>query len=306
MKTTSVLLLLVLPFAAWAQGDLEVLPVQGSVFAIFGPGGNTTVQVGSQGVVVVDTQPAALSAKVLEEIGRLSSKPIRHIILTNGTDQNAGGAAKLAKAGRYVRVIDSIDPRGADTRAAIIAHLAVLDRMAEAKIPSDSWPTDTYNTEEWSLFVNGEAVQLFHIPEAQTDGDTIVFFRRSDVISAGGIFDMTSYPRFDPRAGGSIDGIIEGLNRILDIAVPGENQEGGTVVIPGRGRLSDETDVANYRDMVTIIRDRIRSMVDKGASLEEVRKSRPTRDYDALYPNPEWTGEMFVEAVYRGLSKERK
>jgi glyoxylase-like metal-dependent hydrolase (beta-lactamase superfamily II) len=191
MKTTSVLLLLVLPLAAWAQGGLEVLPVQGSVFAIFGPGGNTAVQVGSQGVVVVDAQPAALSAKVLEETGRLSSKPIRHIILTNGTDQNAGGAAKLAKAGRYVRVIDSIDPRGADTRAAIIAHLAVLDRMTEAKIPSDSWPTDTYNTEEWSLFVNGEAVQLFHIPEAQTDGDTIVFFRRSDVISAGGIFDMT-------------------------------------------------------------------------------------------------------------------
>jgi len=139
MKTTSVLLLLVLPFAAWAQGDLEVLPVQGSVFAIFGPGGNTTVQVGSQGVVVVDTQPAALSAKVLEEIGRLSSKPIRHIILTNGTDQNAGGAAKLAKAGRYVRVIDSIDPRGADARAAIMAHLNVLDRMTQAKLPSDSW-----------------------------------------------------------------------------------------------------------------------------------------------------------------------
>jgi glyoxylase-like metal-dependent hydrolase (beta-lactamase superfamily II) len=306
MKISTIALLFFLPIAAPAQGDLEVLPVQGNVFALFGPGGNTTLQVGPQGVVVVDAQPATLSAKVLEAIGRLSAKPIRHIILTNGADQNAGGAANLAKAGRYVRVIDSIDPRGADTRAAIMAHLNVLDRMTQAKTPSDSWPTDAYNTEEWSLFVNGEAVQLFHIPRATTDGDTIVFFRRSDVISAGGILDMTSYPRFEPQKGGSIDGIIEGLNRILDIAVPGENQEGGTVVIPGRGRLSDETDVANYRDMVTIIRDRIRSMIGKGASLQEVRESRPTRDYDGLYPNREWTGDMFVEAVYRDLSKERK
>jgi glyoxylase-like metal-dependent hydrolase (beta-lactamase superfamily II) len=299
-------LLLFLQIAAAAQGDLEVLPVQGNVFALFGPGGNTTLQVGPQGVVVVEAQPATLSAKVLEAIGRLSTKPIRHIILTNGADQNAGGAATLAKAGRYVRVIDSIDPRGADTRAAIMAHLNVLNRMTEDKIPSDSWPTDTYNTEEWSLFVNDEAVQLFHIPGANTDGDTIVFFRRSDVISAGDLFDMTSYPRFDAQKGGSIEGIIEGLNRILDIAVPGENQEGGTVIIPGRGRLSDETDVANYRDMVTIIRDRIRAMVRKGASLQQVQESRPTRDYDALYSNREWTGEMFVEAVYRDLSKERK
>jgi cyclase len=293
---------LALAFAAGAQTGLEVLPVQGNVFAIFGPGGNTTVQVGSQGAVVVDTQPAALSAKVLEAIGRLSSRPIRHVILTNGSDQNAGGAANLANAGRYIRVIDSIDPRGADTRSAIMAHLNVLNRMTAAKVPSDSWPTDTYNSGEWSLFVNGEAVQLFHIPEAQTDGDTIVFFRRSDVISAGAIFDATAYPRFDPKAGGSIEGIIEGLNRILDIAVPGENQEGGTVIVPGRGRLSDETDVANYRDMATIIRDRIRAMVSKGVSLEDVKKSRPTRDYDGIYSNREWNGDMFTEAIYHDLS----
>jgi glyoxylase-like metal-dependent hydrolase (beta-lactamase superfamily II) len=292
--------------AASAQGDLEVLPVQGNVYAIFGPGGNTTVQVGSQGAVVVDAQPAAWSAKVLDVIGRLAAKPIRHVILTNGTDQNAGGAANLAKAGRYVRVIDSVDPRGADTRAAIMAHLNVLDRMTENKVPPDSWPTDTYASPEWSLFVNGEAVQLFHIPEAQTDGDTIVFFRRSDVISAGGIFDATSYPRFDPQVGGSIGGIIEGLNRILDLAVPGENQEGGTVVIPGRGRLSDETDVANYRDMVTIVRDRVRAMAAKGSSLDEVKKARLTRDYDAIYSSPEWSGDRFVEAIYKDLSKDRK
>ncbi len=301
MKTLTVLLL-ALPFAASAQSDLEVLPVQGNVFAIFGPGGNSTVQVGSEGVVVVDTQPAALSAQMVEAIGHLSPKPIRHVILTNESDQSSGGAANLAKAGVYVRVIDSVDPRGGDSRAAIMAHLSVLDRMTDAGVPSDRWPTDTYYVGEWSLYVNGEAVQLFHIPAAQTDGDTIVFFRRSDVISTGGILDMTSYPQFDLKAGGSIDGILEGLNRILDIAVPGQGESGGTLVVPGRGRLCDQTDVANYRDMVTIIRDRVRAMVEAGASLEDVKKSRPTQDYDGLYLNPTWTGERFVEAIYQDLS----
>ena len=202
--------------------------------------------------------------------------------------------------------MDSIDPRGLDARASIIAHVNVLARMTSDKTLSDSWPTDTYFTSEWPLFSNGEAVQLFHIPAAHSDGDTIVFFRRSDVVSTGAIFDATAYPRFDPHRGGSIAGIIEGLNRVLDITVAGENQEGGTVVVPGRGRLSDETDVANYRDMVTIIRDRIRDMVMKGMSLDQVKRARPTSDYDGLYDTRrDWTSEMFVEAVYRDVSRSK-
>jgi len=298
----STLLLLLLPLAGAAQGTLEVLPVQGNVYAIFGPGGNSTVQVGSDGAVVVDTQPAALSAKVLEAIKTISPKPIRFILLTNGTEQNSGGAANLAKAGHYIRVIDSIDPRGADSRAAIMAHLNVLNRMTGDKVSSDLWPTDTYYVSEWAVFVNNEAVQMFHIPAAQTDGDTIVFFRRSDVISAGPILDMTAYPRIDLKAGGGIAGIIEGLSRILDLAIPGEGQSGGTLVVPGRGRLCDQTDVANYRDMVVVIRNRVRAMLEAGASLEQVKNSRLTRDYDPLYPNADWTGEMFVEAIYRDLN----
>jgi glyoxylase-like metal-dependent hydrolase (beta-lactamase superfamily II) len=146
---------------------------------------------------------------------------------------------------------------------------------------------------------------LFHVPAAHSDGDTIVFFRRSDVIATGAIFDATAFPRFDPARGGGIAGIIEGLNRVLDLAVPGENQEGGTVVIPGRGRLSDETDVANYRDMVTIVRDRVRAMVTKGMSLEQVLRAKPTADYDGLYGGlSDWTSEMFVTAVYRDVSRK--
>jgi len=295
------------PMAADDPGALQVLPAQGNVYVLAAAGGNTTVQIGSEGAIVVDTQPAALSEKVIEAVGRLSPRPIRHIVLTSGGDQQAGGAAKLSKAGRYIRVIDTIDPRGLDTRASIIAHLNVLNRMSVDNVPSDTWPTDTYFTPEWSVFSNGEAVQLVHVESGHSDGDTIVFFRRSDVVSTGAIFDASGYPRFNPARGGSIDGIVEGLHRVLDITVPGENQEGGTVVVPGRGRLSDETDVANYRDMVTIIRDRVRAMVAKGLSLEQVQQATPTSDYDGLFePRRDWTREMFVEAIYRDLAGPRE
>jgi len=306
----AVTLLMITGPAAWtridAQGEVIVLPAQGNVYILAGPGGNSAVQIGSEGPLIVDTQPAAMSARVLEAVRGLSPRPIRHVVLTSGGEQQAGGAAAISKAGRYIRVIDSIDPRGLDARASIMAHLSVLNRMSAGTTPSDSWPTDTYFTPEWSIFSNGEAVQLFHVASATSDGDTIVFFRRSDVVSTGAIFDATAYPRFDPDRGGSIAGIIEGLNRVLDLTIPGENQEGGTVVIPGRGRLSDETDVANYRDMVTIIRDRIRAMVGKGLSLDQVKRARPTMDYDGLFERrSDWTSDMFIEAIYRDLQRSK-
>jgi cyclase len=286
-----------------AQADLEVLPAQGQVSALVSPAGNAAVQIGPDGPLVVDTQPAAMSERVLAAIRTLSPRPIRHIVLTSGDDRSAGGAPALAKAGRFVRVIDSIDPRGLDTRASIIAHLNVLTRMAAGNAASAAWPTDTYFTPQWSVFSNGEGIELVHVPNAHTDGDTIVFFRRSDVVVAGAVFDTTGYPRFDAGTGGSIDGVIEGLNRIVDIAIPGENQEGGTVVIPGRGRLADETDVANYRDMATIVRDRIREMVKKGATLDEVKRARPTSDYDGIYATTDWPADRFVEAVYHSVGR---
>jgi cyclase len=293
---------------ATAQQRLEVLPVQGNVFVIVGPGGNTTVQIGPEGPVVVDTQPAALSGAVLDAIGSLTPQPIRHIVLTSGDDQASGGAGALSKAGRYVRVIDSIDPRGSDTRASIIGHLNVLNRMSATKAPSDIWPTDTYFTNLWTLFSNGEAVRFIHMPAAHTDGDTMVFFRRSDVIASGAVFDTTTYPRFDLDHGGSIAGVLDALNRVVEIAVSGESQQGGTVVVPGRGRLSDQTEVANYRDMVTIIRDRVREHIDKGHSLEEAKSAKLTRDYDGLFDaqTDGWNGERFVEAIYRDLRRRTR
>jgi cyclase len=289
-----------------AQTDLELLPAQGQVSALVSAAGNAAVQIGPDGPLVVDTLPAAMSERVLAAIRTLSPRPIRHIVLTSEDDRSAGGAPALAKAGRFVRVIDSIDPRGLDTRASIIAHLNVLNRMTAANGPSAAWPSDTYFTPQWPIFANGEGIELVHVPNAHTDADTIVFFRRSDVVVTGAIFDTTAYPRFDAGAGGSIDGVIEALNRVLDIAIPGDNQEGGTVIIPGRGRLADETDVANYRDMVTIVRDRIREMAKKGATVDEVKRARPTSDYDGIYATAEWTPDRFVEAVYDSVRKEAR
>jgi glyoxylase-like metal-dependent hydrolase (beta-lactamase superfamily II) len=234
------------------------------------------------------------------------------VIVTSADSDHTGGNERVSVAGRYVRLLDTFDPRGSDTNASIIAHVNVLERMSgpsgkQSPTPAGAWPSDTYFTNEWELFVNDEALQLFHVPAAHTDGDTMVFFRRSDVISTGDIYSTVGYPEFDPARGGSIAGIIDGLNQIVEITIPGENQQGGTVVIPGHGRLSDETDVANYRDMVTIIRDRILDMKQKGMSLDQVKAARPTRDYDARWGSTTgpWTTDMFVEAVYRTVEAPR-
>ena len=288
-----------------AQGELEVLHAQGNVFMVVGPSGNTSVQVGHEAVVVVDTQSAAVSDALLAAIAKLSTKPIRHIINTSADGEHTGGNEAVSRAGTYVRLIDSFDPRGQRSEAGIVAHVNVLGRMSTpgTQVPAAAWPSDTYFTEQWALFVNGEALQLIHVPEAHTDGDTMVFFRRSDVIATGDIYSTTRYPRFDAERGGSLAGVIDGLNRILDIAIPGENQEGGTVVIPGHGRLSDETEVANYRDMVTIVRDRVAAMIAAGMTLEQVQATKPTSDYDGIYEDPNgWTAAMFVAAVYRDLA----
>ena len=173
--------------------------------------------------------------------------------------------------------------------------------------PESAWPTDTYLGAEKEVFFNGEAVQMFHPPAAHTDGDTIAFFRRSDVISAGDIFVTNGYPIIDLKNGGSLQGEIDGLNHILDLAIPAHHEEGGTYIIPGHGRLCDEFDVLEYRDMVTIVRDRIQAMIKKGMTLDQVKAARPTLDYDPRYNTPGgfWTADMFVEAAYKSLTQTK-
>jgi len=283
--------------------EIHILPVQGNVYMLVGAGGNITVQVGNDGVLIVDTQYAPLSEKILAAVRTLSKGPIRYVINTTYDADHTGGNEPIRKAGSTIAGGNVAgDIQDAAEGAQIIAHDNVLMRMANR--PSGSLPTSTFLGDSKKLFFNGEGIEINHQPAAHTDGDSIVFFRRSDVISTGDIFTTNSYPMIDLAAGGSIQGVIDGLNRLVDMIIPVYGQEGGTLVIPGHGRLSDFGDVINCREMTIIIRDRVQDMIKKGMTLEQVKAARPTRDYDPLYGSvPGWTSEMFVEAVYKSLKK---
>ena len=288
--------------------QVRVLKAQGNVYMLTGAGGNVTVQAGSDGVLVVDTQYAEMSQKLLAAIRGISTGPIRYIIDTHVHGDHVGGNENIKKAGATIAGGNvSGDIRDAADGAQIWAHDNVLLRMSDAKrtpaIPTAAWPTSTFTGKDKKLFFNGEGVHIIHEPAAHTDGDSIVFFRRSDVISTGDIFNTIAYPVIDVAGGGTINGIIAGVNHVIDLIIPVYGQEGGTMVIPGHGRLSDLGDVLNYREMATIVRDRVLDMKKKGMTLDQVKAAKPTRDYDPLYnpPGAFYTADQFVEAVYRTL-----
>jgi len=290
--------------------ELAVWPVRDGIYMIVGAGGNTTVQVGEHGVLVVDTKLATASDALLAAIRKISDKPIRYIVNTHWHADHIGSNETIAKAGSTIaggNVSGAIADAGEG--AAVIAHENVLVHMStqEPPLPFEAWPTDTLFVPRKDLYFNGEAIEILHQPAAHTDGDSLVFFRRTDVVSTGDVFTTTGYPVIRPEDGGSIDGIIAALNHIIEITVPEEKQEGGTLVIPGHGRLCDEADVVEYRDMVTIIRDRIRSMAEMGMTLRQVQAAKPTADYDGRYgaTSGRWTTEQFVAAAYESLKSNK-
>ena len=332
--------------SAQQADNLEIVQVRDHIYMLAGAGGNITLSVGRDGVLMVDTGAAANADRVLTAIQRLQRevdarqrafelatrlmwgaetrstliperdptappKPIRFIINTHHDPEHVGGNLRLRLAGRTFtggNVAGNI--ADATEGAAIMAHENVLVRMTRpetgaAETPADALPTETYyrDTMKMSYFFYGDGVQLIHMPNAHSDGDSIVYFRRSDVIATGDLFSTESYPMIDVARGGSINGFIAALNRMLDIAMPEFRTEGGTMFVSGHGRLGDSADVASYRDMATIIRDRVQDMIRKGMTLEQVKTARPTFEYDPRYGSaPGWSADQFVEAVYRSLS----
>src|SRR5437867_1117392 len=278
------------------QDEIKTFHVQGNVYMLVGAGGNIAVQTGDEGVLVVDTGSAATRDKVLAAIRKLSTKPIRWIINTHAHPDHTGGNETISQAGQTVN----------GNPAAIIANENVLTRMAEAKRPITEQPLNSFFEDSRDFYFNGEAVLLYHVPKAHTDGDVIVYFRRSDVVVAGDIFVTTSFPVIDAKYGGGVEGFVNGLNKILDIAVPKYLQEGGTYVIPGHGRVCDEADIVDYRDLVVIVRDRIQDLIKQGKTLDQVKAAKPSLDYDARYGSDKsWTTAMFIEAVYKDLGQKR-
>jgi cyclase len=329
-----------------SSAQLEILPIRGNLYMLAGAGGNIALSVGPDGVLVVDTGTLQNSDRVLVAIEQLQkqlatnglapwtyaaqtrsnlprmisppapAKPIRYVINTSVDPDHTGGNEKVSRAGKTLtggNVAGNI--ADAAEGAAIIAHENVLMRMSspgrnQPAPPFRALPTDTFHGDSMKLsqFMNGEGILIMHQPSAHTDGDSIVYFRGSDVIVAGDIFRMDSYPVIDIERGGNIQGVIDGLNRILDLSIAEFRTEGGTMVIPGHGRLTDSADVAYYRDMVTIIRDRIQDMIKKGMTLQQIKAAKPTIDYDPRYGSTtgSYTTDMFIEAVYQSLIQSKK
>jgi cyclase len=311
------------PIDVPADLGAEILRVFGNVYMIARPGGNVVVQVGREGVFVVDPGPEAVADKTLQAIRILTKAPIGYILNTTADRDAYGGNEKIAAAGQNPTVAPapalltgpgSIDqnaqgggnaPQRQDG-AIIFAHENLLNRMsaptgANPAEPIGFWPTNTFFTARKTLWYNDEPIEIIHEPSAHTDGDAMVFFRHSDAIAAGPVIDTLAYPVPDAKRGGSITGILKGLNDIIDIAVPKYNQQGGTRIAPGRGRILNEADVVEYRDMMTIIRNRVKEGVDKGQTLQQVLSIGPTLEYDPLYSTPRLTGEQLVEAIYTDL-----
>jgi glyoxylase-like metal-dependent hydrolase (beta-lactamase superfamily II) len=303
---------------AASSSSLDVLEVRPNFFMIAGAGSNIGVQVGEDGVVVVDAGSAASASTVVAAIKRITPKPIRYVIDTGPDADHVGGNDVLSKAGDQFYPGTTPAGRRQDAErsvASIVAFEGVLRHMTtRASLgPADpplGLPTESFHYARKYFYLNDEAIEVLHQPAAHTDSDAFVFFRRSDVVVAGDVIDTRQFPVIDIEHGGSIEGVIAALNRLADIAVasvPIVSREAGTIVIPGHGRLCDQFDVVEYRDMITIIRDRVRNLVAAGRSLEQVKAAAPAQGYAGRYGNDggDWTTEKFVEAVYKSLMKEK-
>ena len=288
---------------------LEVLEVRPSFYVIAGAGVNIGVQVGEDGLVIVDTGSTAAAPDVLAAIKRISPRPIRYVIDTSPDADHVGGNELLATAGE--KLFAGGLPGGGQPNAASLAERVAPIVAAEgalrhlAKSPAGGWPTEVFHYARKAMYLNGEAIEMLRQPAAHTDSDLFVFFRRSDVVFAGDVLDTRQFPVIDVDRGGSIQGELAALNRLAEIAVPSVpvvTREAGTIVVPGHGHLCDQYDVVEYRDMLTIIRDNVRDLMKTGRSLAEVKAAQPARGYVGRYGNP----DRFVEAVYRSLAKDKK
>jgi glyoxylase-like metal-dependent hydrolase (beta-lactamase superfamily II) len=298
--------------AAPAVAEVRSRLVQGNVWLINAGFVNVAAQIGPDGVFVVDTGTEALGEKILAEIKRLAGdKPLRFIVNTHAHPDHIGGNVAIAKAGRSIISGNFAGQAGAEAAnaAKIITHENAQLRMAggeggQPAAPTAAMPTDTFFVRRHDMYFNGEAIQLLHQPNAHTDGDVIVYFRKSDVIVTGDVYINTTFPVINLPQGGSLNGTIAALNRIIELTVPKDKQEGGTFVIPGHGRLADEADVVEYLDLVTIIRDRLNDAIKKKMTLEQIKAARLLRDYEGRYGATQgfWTTDAFLEAAYKSLT----
>ena len=299
-----------------APGGLEVLQLRPNFFMIAGGGSNVGVQVGEDGIVVVDAGSSAKAADILAAVQKISPRPIRYIIDTSADPDHVGGNETISKAGQTLFTAPgsiALPGNFLGGVASILSAEKVLTRMSAptgqaSPYPAAAFPTETFDQGRKYMYLNGEGIEVLHQPAAHSDGDVVVFFRRSDVVVAGDVLDTTRFPVIDVEKGGTIAGEIAALNKIVELAIPSVpivTREAGTIVIPGHGHLCDQFDVVEYRDMVSIIRDRVRDLKDAGMSIDQVKAASPARGYTRRYGSDagSWTTNHFVEAIYKSLPR---
>ncbi len=313
--------------AQQGAAGLEVLQLRPNFYMLATPVSNVGVQLGSDGVVVVNAGTQDASEALLTAIQKLSREPIRYIFNTSADADLVGGNRTLSKAGLRLGALTvrgTGRPPGPDDAAFIMAHENVLSRMRglTPAIPAEAWPSETFDDARKALSFNGEGIEIFHLP-AHTDGDTVVFFRRSDVVAAGHIIDATRFPVIDVARGGSIQGEIAALNRVIQLAIPAGPYlgipngaietstavlPGGTEVLTGRGRVYRQIDVVNYRDMVVIITDTIQHMIDQKMTLEQIKAAAPAKGWEPEFgaTSGPWTTNDFVEAIFKSLTSRKR
>jgi glyoxylase-like metal-dependent hydrolase (beta-lactamase superfamily II) len=300
---------------------LDVVQIRPNFYVIGGGGGNIVVQIGPEGVILVDSGSREMADKVLAAIQKITPLPIRYIISTSMDADHVGGNDRLARAG--LSILPGAVAAGAGLnddlvsnsgRASVLAHENVLTRMTEATgpqaLPFAHWPTKTFAFRLYSMYLNGEGIQVIHMPAAHTDGDTVVFFRRGDVIATGDIIDTTRWPFIDTTRGGTVQGELDALNRLMDMSilnVPIQWNPDRTFLVPGHGHVYDKLDLLEYRDAVTTVKDRVQDLIDEGRTLAQVKAADPTLGYKSQYgaDKGEWTTDMFVEVIYNELAAKK-
>jgi cyclase len=286
------------------SGGLDVIKVRSNFYMIAGAGGNIGVQIGSDGIMLVNSGNAASTAEVLAALKKLTDSQLRYIINTNADPDFVGGNAKLAKVGLNVL--------NGQTGAAILAHDSVLSRMsardAKPSYPGDAWPTEAFLAKRYAFRMNDDAIEIFYQSAAHSGADSLVLFRQADVVVAGDIMDTTRFPVIDIANGGSIQGEIDALNRVIELTVvpiPFIYNGVGTYVIPGHGRLCQQLDVVDYRDMVVEVRDVIANLIKQGKTIDQIKAAHPALPYETEYGTQEGSTSAFVESIYKSLTAKK-
>ena len=299
------------------DNELQLLHVQGNVYMLSGAEVNVTVQIGEEGVVFVDTPDEDTVPAMINLIQELTNLPVLYVINTHLDEAHISGNAMLSRMGYRLNAnLASFGPPGGAQATAIAGAAAGVTLLAHENVLNRFYLTDhnierldltsTYFMDTKDFYQNGEGIVVYHMPNAHTDGDSIVYFRRSDVISAGDIFTPGQYPDIDNERGGSVQGLVEALNFLIEIIVPGPMAEAGTYVVPGHGRIGDEIDVVEYRNMVYIVMQRIEALIDDGMSLRQIISARPTLDYDTEFGGFRGgpSSEEFITAIHTSLTTE--